>query len=120
MTNENERKEEETKQEEESDKNEEVIGLYHPEPGTVVDGDEVVDIESTWDQDGKNDGNDPSNVDQENVADGDGVSERVSPDAPWIERYVEILVTFWPMGLIAFGGPPAHVAILRERLVSSN
>lgn len=28
-----------------------------------------------------------------------------------------VFVTFWPLGFVAFGGPPAHVAILRDRLV---
>jgi Chromate transporter len=28
-----------------------------------------------------------------------------------------VFTTFWPLGLVAFGGPAAHVAILRDRLV---
>lgn len=42
---------------------------------------------------------------------------KVSVDAPWSERMWEVFTTFWPLGLVAFGGPQAHVAILRDHLV---
>mmetsp|Transcript_7970 Transcript_7970/g.11372 ORF Transcript_7970/g.11372 Transcript_7970/m.11372 type:complete len:463 (+) Transcript_7970:105-1493(+) len=38
-------------------------------------------------------------------------------DTPWKTRMWEVLVTFWPLGFVAFGGPQAHVAILRDHLV---
>jgi chromate transporter len=41
----------------------------------------------------------------------------VSADSPWSERMWEVFQTFWPLGLVAFGGPQAHVAILRDHLV---
>jgi Chromate transporter len=41
----------------------------------------------------------------------------VAADAPWTARIWEVFVTFWPLGLVAFGGPQAHIAILREHLV---
>ena len=41
----------------------------------------------------------------------------VAADAPWKDRMWEVFVTFWPLGLVAFGGPQAHVAILRDHLV---
>jgi hypothetical protein len=41
----------------------------------------------------------------------------VSADAPWGERMWEVFTTFWPLGFVAFGGPQAHVAILRDHLV---
>mmetsp|Transcript_5522 Transcript_5522/g.8426 ORF Transcript_5522/g.8426 Transcript_5522/m.8426 type:complete len:476 (-) Transcript_5522:163-1590(-) len=43
--------------------------------------------------------------------------KRVSEDAPWGERMKEVFTTFWPLGLVAFGGPQAHIAILRDHLV---
>jgi hypothetical protein len=30
---------------------------------------------------------------------------KVAADAPWSERMWEVFSTFWPLGLIAFGGP---------------
>jgi hypothetical protein len=56
---------------------------------------------------------------EENDDKGDPVKEVsvVSADAPWLERYIEVIKTFWPLGLVAFGGPQAHVAILRDHLV---
>ena len=41
----------------------------------------------------------------------------VPADAPWSARMWEVFSTFWPLGLVAFGGPQAHVAILRDHLV---
>ncbi len=38
-------------------------------------------------------------------------------DTPWSTRMWEVFVTFWPLGFVAFGGPQAHVAILRDHLV---
>ncbi len=42
----------------------------------------------------------------------------VAADSPYRERLWEVLVTFWPLGLVAFGGPQAHVALLRTHLVT--
>jgi len=42
---------------------------------------------------------------------------KVAADAPWKDRMWEVFSTFWPLGLVAFGGPQAHVAILRDHLV---
>mmetsp|Transcript_5504 Transcript_5504/g.6180 ORF Transcript_5504/g.6180 Transcript_5504/m.6180 type:complete len:484 (+) Transcript_5504:2361-3812(+) len=38
-------------------------------------------------------------------------------DTPWGSRMREVFTTFWPLGFVAFGGPQAHVAILRDHLV---
>ena len=38
-------------------------------------------------------------------------------DTPWGTRMWEVFTTFWPLGFVAFGGPQAHIAILRDHLV---
>lgn len=38
-------------------------------------------------------------------------------DIPWITRFKAVVITYAPLGFVAFGGPQAHVALLRERLV---
>lgn len=38
-------------------------------------------------------------------------------DTPWRTRMWEVFKTFSPLGFVAFGGPQAHVAILRDHLV---
>ena len=38
-------------------------------------------------------------------------------DTPFSTRLYEVFITFWPLGFVAFGGPQAHVAILRDHLV---
>lgn len=49
------------------------------------------------------------------------VAESTKPtekaDTPWSRRMWEVFTTFWPLGFVAFGGPQAHVAILRDHLV---
>jgi hypothetical protein len=50
----------------------------------------------------------------ENVKEG---PKYVDADAPFRERLWEVFVTFWPLGLVAFGGPTATVALLRQHLV---
>mmetsp|Transcript_12783 Transcript_12783/g.19334 ORF Transcript_12783/g.19334 Transcript_12783/m.19334 type:complete len:477 (-) Transcript_12783:181-1611(-) len=46
-----------------------------------------------------------------------GTTTLEEEDTPWLTRLHEVLVTFWPLGFVAFGGPQAHVAILRDHLV---
>ena len=33
------------------------------------------------------------------------IKMKVAADAPWGERMWEVFSTFWPLGLVAFGGP---------------
>lgn len=43
--------------------------------------------------------------------------EDLEEDTPFLTRLYEVFITFWPLGFVAFGGPQAHVAILRDHLV---
>jgi chromate transporter len=45
------------------------------------------------------------------------VAELLENDIPWKERYKQVFITYLPLGFISFGGPQAHVAILRDTLV---
>ena len=36
----------------------------------------------------------------------------VSADAPWSDRMWEVFSTFWPLGLVAFGGPQVKKAAI--------
>ncbi len=50
----------------------------------------------------------------------DPAENPVGDASPELTRWQElkgIVVDFWPLGLIAFGGPAAHIALLRERFV---
>mmetsp|Transcript_14483 Transcript_14483/g.18916 ORF Transcript_14483/g.18916 Transcript_14483/m.18916 type:complete len:504 (-) Transcript_14483:300-1811(-) len=58
--------------------------------------------------------NDEVEVDADKAND---TKKHVSADAPWSVRMWEVFTTFWPLGFVAFGGPQAHVAILRDHLV---
>lgn len=46
-----------------------------------------------------------------------GGKEVIEEDSPWSTRMWEVFTTFWMLGFVAFGGPQAHVAILRDHLV---
>ena len=59
-----------------------------------------------------------SNTDEEGEEKKDKrIHMKVAADAPLTQRLYEVLVTFAPLGVVAFGGPQAHVAILRDHLV---
>jgi len=46
--------------------------------------------------------------------------EEIGTPQPLMTRIKETLSLFWYLGFVAFGGPAAHVAILRDHLVSVN
>ena len=48
---------------------------------------------------------------------GKSAAELLEEDIPWIERFMQVVKTYAPLGFVAFGGPQAHVAILRDHLV---
>lgn len=43
--------------------------------------------------------------------------DKSEDDAPLRQRIMEVIKAYWMIGLIAFGGPSAHVGILRDHLV---
>ena len=49
-----------------------------------------------------------------------GEKNETNTPQPLMTRIKETLSLFWYLGFIAFGGPTAHVAILRDHLVSVN
>eukprot|EP00985_Skeletonema_marinoi_P008313 scaffold3744_cov123-Skeletonema_marinoi.AAC.4 len=51
------------------------------------------------------------------VDNGKTAAELLEEDIPWIERFKQVFWTYLPLGFVAFGGPQAHVAILRDHLV---
>mmetsp|Transcript_3832 Transcript_3832/g.7183 ORF Transcript_3832/g.7183 Transcript_3832/m.7183 type:complete len:492 (-) Transcript_3832:1999-3474(-) len=44
-------------------------------------------------------------------------AELLEEDIPWKDRFKQVVLTYAPLGFVAFGGPQAHVAILRDHLV---
>mmetsp|Transcript_11312 Transcript_11312/g.20781 ORF Transcript_11312/g.20781 Transcript_11312/m.20781 type:complete len:483 (-) Transcript_11312:83-1531(-) len=60
-------------------------------------------------------------VDDPEKLTGDGLeksaAELLVEDIPWRDRYRQVVVTYAPLGFVAFGGPQAHVAILRDQIV---
>src|SRR6056300_434172 len=57
---------------------------------------------------------DVSNGDVDN---GKTAEELLEEDIPWLTRFKQVFWTYLPLGFVAFGGPQAHVAILRDHLV---
>ena len=51
------------------------------------------------------------------VDNGKTAEQLLEEDIPWIERFKQVFWTYLPLGFVAFGGPQAHVAILRDHLV---
>mmetsp|Transcript_54928 Transcript_54928/g.133397 ORF Transcript_54928/g.133397 Transcript_54928/m.133397 type:complete len:525 (+) Transcript_54928:106-1680(+) len=79
----------------------------------VVDGpvkEEEVDVDEAMAVAAAEDGGDDDGNEKKKT-------NMVSADAPWGERMWEVVTVFAPLGLVAFGGPQAHVAILRDHLV---
>lgn len=49
-----------------------------------------------------------------------GKKDATNTPQPLMTRIKETLSLFWYLGFVAFGGPTAHVAILRDHLVTVN
>ena len=95
-----------TNPEKEERKEEDEEVLEQAQTGLEQSNDVVEDVESNGNA-------------EENGQEGDKkkIHMKVAADAPWVDRMWEVFHTFWPLGLVAFGGPQAHVAILRDHLV---
>merc|ERR1719361_726650 len=48
-----------------------------------------------------------------------GNDSETKGDTSFAAALMDVIMSFWPLGLVAFGGPTAHVAILHERFVES-
>ena len=60
---------------------------------------------------------DPLTASEEGYGSAGANSETSSETKPLSTRIKETLSLFWYLGFVAFGGPPAHVALLRDHLV---
>ena len=56
-------------------------------------------------------------TDDDFAGSGKSAAELLVEDIPWIVRYRQVISCYAPLGFVSFGGPQAHVAILRDHLV---
>lgn len=88
--------------------------LASEEP-SVVDPEKQQEVGLTSHTDATNDGsvgNETAVLQTEKSA-----AELLEEDIPWRIRFAQVVKTYAPLGFVAFGGPQAHVAILRDHLV---
>jgi hypothetical protein len=81
-----------------------------------------IDLELEYDDNNKDGAVDETNLHEEGINDSGEVEQEndLDPnDSPWKDRFMDVVKTFAPLGWVAFGGPQAHVALLREQLVRS-
>mmetsp|Transcript_38079 Transcript_38079/g.82830 ORF Transcript_38079/g.82830 Transcript_38079/m.82830 type:complete len:497 (-) Transcript_38079:22-1512(-) len=78
-----------------------------------ADDDFVDDERFVENNEGKS-GDENANAD---AADPEKAAVDAEEDIPWFTRFKEVFWTYLPLGFVAFGGPQAHVAILRDHLV---
>jgi hypothetical protein len=55
---------------------------------------------------------------EEKVEEPEAPFKHLADDANFCTRLNYVLTKFFPLGWIAFGGPTAHIALLRERFVT--
>ena len=56
-------------------------------------------------------------TDDDFAGSGKSAAELLVEDIPWIVRYRQVISCYAPLGFVSFGGPQAHVVILRDHLV---
>ena len=109
MTEQEEKTEEQPMAEKNSDATAAMGGTSHTDTSDKFVDDDNIAATNADDAAGAADGADPEKAKT--------AEQLLQEDIPWFTRFKEVFWTYLPLGFVAFGGPQAHVAILRDHLV---